>query len=152
MRPAHGAACQWRHWLDKVTHLHPLRMIGHHEGLGNDNLVARTGGNQVINFRSFQRNRFLAQHMLAGIRAFDGPFHMLRGRQRNVDAVNVRVCQHGFIGTIGLFRTKLRGQSLRFGQIARGDSVKYAVIRLNNARNDMLAANLGRKTEYPSET
>ena len=144
-QPADGAAG------DEVAHLDPLRMVDDHEGFADQHLLLVAQLDQRGNVLGVERQRFLDQNVLARLDRLRRPFDMLRGRQRDVDAVDLLGGEQFFVGAEGVRRAEAVGQRAGLRKIAAGDRRQHAVLRLNDRRQQMLAADLGRRQNTPSE-
>ena len=123
----------------------PDGAVGDHEGFGNENLIAITRLDHGVDFRCLERHRLFAKHMLSGIGGLDGPFDMLRGRQRNIDGVDHIGCEHLFIGAEGVRHREAVGHLAGPGKIAAGNRRHDAVFSVLNGGNNEFAADLGRR-------
>ncbi len=87
-----------------------------------------------VDLGSPQRDRLFAEHVLAGIGGLDGPFHMLAGRQRNVDGVDRVGGQHLLIGAEGMRYGEAVGHGPGAGDLAAGNGGDDAVFRILDGR------------------
>jgi hypothetical protein len=136
---------------DQFAHLQPLRMISDHEGLGDDHAGAFLDLQKRLDLRGAQRQRLLDQNVLAGFRRLCRPFDMLRGRQRDIDAIDGVGRQHLLIGAEGVRRAKPVGERAGAGLVAAGNRRKNAVFGIANRRDHMFAADFRRRHYSPSE-
>ena len=144
-QPANGAVG------DQVAHLDPLRMVDDHEGFADQHLLFVTQLDQRHDVLGVERQRLLDQNMLAGLNRLCRPFDMLRGRQRDVDAVDFLGGEQFLIGAEGMARAEPVGQRAGFGQVAAGYRRQHAVLSLDDCGQKLLAADLGRRQNTPSE-
>ena len=89
--------------------------------------------------------------MLARIRRLDRPFHMLRSRQRNVNAIDIRRGKQLLIRTERMQRAEMAGQMLGLGQITAGNAGKDAVVGFDDPRDHMLPPDFGRRQNTPAK-
>jgi len=130
---------------DQVAHLDPLRVVDHHEGFADLHLFFVAQLYQRQDILGVERQRLFHQHMLSGFNGPGCPFDMLRGRQRDIDAVDFRRGQKLLIRAEGMARTEAFAKRLRFGKIAAGDGRQNAVVGLDDRRDKMVACDLGRR-------
>ena len=101
----------------------PLRMMAHHERLGDELAGPRARGDQRLRLVGVERDRLLAQHVLAGLHRADRPRDVQLVGQRIVDRLDRRIGQQLLIGAIGAGDAERLGRRLRFREVARGDRV-----------------------------
>ncbi len=126
-------------------------MVDDHEGLADQHLLAVAELDQRRDVLGVERQRLLDQHMLAGLGRLGRPFDMLRGRQRDVDAVDRVRGEQLLVGAEGMRRAEAVGQRPGLGQVAAGDRRQHAVLGLDDRRNDLIAPDLGRRQNTPAE-
>ena len=77
--------------VDQPLNLQPLRMRAHHERLGHLDAVRVAGREQRSRFIGRERDRLLAQHVLACVGRADRPRYVQMVRQRVVHRLDVGV-------------------------------------------------------------
>jgi hypothetical protein len=77
-------------------------VTAHHEGLGDQLARAVARRYQLLGLLGVERDRLLAQHMLAGLGRLDRPRHVQVVGQRVVDRLDLAVGQQLFIRAVGL--------------------------------------------------
>ena len=101
----------------------PLRMMDHDVGLLDLQAGLVADGDQGSGLRRVERDRLLAEHVLAGPRRFLGPRDVEVVGQRVVNHVDRGIGQHRLVVAVGLGQAELFGHRLRLGQLA----ARYAV-------------------------
>ena len=137
---------------DQVAHLDPLRVVDDHEGFADQHLLAVAQLDQRRDVLGVERQRLFDQHMLAGFGRLRRPFDMLRGRQRDIDAVDRRrrrAVPHRSRRHGGAPKRSASAWALR--QVAAGDRRQHAVLGIDDCRQQLLAADLGRRQNTPAE-
>ena len=150
-RALHVAQPADRARRDQVAHLLPLRMVDDHEAFRDQHLVAVARGDHRRDVAGVERERLLHQHVLAGIGGADRPFGMLRGRQRDVDAVDLRRGQQRVAGAEGERRADAAGERRCPVGVAAGDGMDRAVAGFLDRRDQVLARDLRRRQDAPPE-
>ena len=76
-------------------------MKAHHEGLGDDQAAFLLGSLDLTGLIGVERDRLLAQHMLAGFKRLDGQRGMEMVRKGIVDRVDIWIGQQSLVRSIG---------------------------------------------------
>ena len=127
--------------------LPPGRMAGH-ERLGHELAGAAPGVDQLLGLRGGQRDRLLAEHVLAGLHGADAPGHVQVVGQRVVDRLDVGIGQQGLVAPIGARDAELRRDTVGLGLVARGDRGDARVAATLHAGNDLPGRDKG-GAEHP---
>ena len=90
----------------------PLRMMTNHERFGDELARPRPRRDERLGLGGAQRNRLLAQHMLARLQRADGPLDVQLVGQRIVDRLDRRVCEQLLIGAVGFATPSLAAAAL----------------------------------------
>mmetsp|Transcript_29647 Transcript_29647/g.58673 ORF Transcript_29647/g.58673 Transcript_29647/m.58673 type:complete len:247 (+) Transcript_29647:1372-2112(+) len=105
--------------LDHVTHTGPLRVMHDHIGFRRQLAGRIARSNQIVKFTRLQGNRFFTKHMLARRQRLDCPCHMQVIGQRNIDRVNIRICQQRVIAVMDPQPWAKIGERCGLGRIRR---------------------------------
>ncbi len=98
-----------------------LRVVAVHEGLGQVDARPRRRVTHAIDVGGGQRQRLLAQDVLAGLSRLDGPLGVEMIRQRNVDGVDRRIGEQRFV------RPMARGISTSAAAARARDASRLAI-------------------------
>ena len=129
----------------------PLRMVAHHERLGDELAGPRARGDQRLRLVGVKRDRLLAQHVLAGLQRADRPGDVQLVGQRIVDRLDRRIGEQLLIGAVGAGDAERGGRRPRLGEIARGDRVDARDLAALHGGNDLLEADIGGAEHAPRD-
>ena len=87
---------------DPGSRLPPLRVVADHEGFADELAGLALHRDQRLGLAGVQRDRLLAQHVLAGARGARGPLDVHVVGQRVVDDVDLGIGQQLLVAAIGL--------------------------------------------------
>ncbi len=90
----------------------PLWMRSHHEGLRDEHVRAVPRRDQLQRLPSVQRDRLLAEDVLAGVRGANGPRYVEMVGQGIVDRVHLRVCDELLVRAVRSRNAKSAGGCL----------------------------------------
>ncbi len=129
---------------DQLAGAPPLRMAAHHEGLLDQHAHAVAHLDQLARLRGAERDRLLAEHVLAGARRLDRERHVQVVGQGVVDRLDLGVAHQLGVGAVSLGDAERLGGRLGMGEVARRDRDDRGVRRALHRRDDLLAPDLGR--------
>ena len=101
-----------------------LRVVPVHERLGDVDVGRRRGGGDAVDLVQGQRQRLLAEHVLAGLGGPHRPLGVQVVRQRNVDRVDVRVGEQRLVAGDAARNPPLRRGRRRLVGVAAGDGLE----------------------------
>ncbi len=135
--------------LHEILRASPLRVMAHHESLGDEpsGLVAR--GDQHPRLFRVERDRLLAEHVLARLQRLDRPGHVQLVRQRIVDRLDLGVREQRLVGAVGAGDPEASGRLPRPRLVAGGDRRDVAALRALHRRNDLLRRDPGDAEHAP---
>ena len=137
---------------DQFLRFPPLRMVAIHERLHH--LQARMPPARFAQLPGFirrQRDRLFAQHVLPGLKRTDRPGHVLIVRQRNVDRVDRRIEQQGFVGFVEPRNAQAAGRIAGLVGRARGNGDDFAMLPALHGRDHFRDADLGGAQNSPAD-
>ena len=101
----------------------PLRVVQHDVGLLNLQAGLVANGDQAGSLGRVERDRLLAQHVLAGARRLHRPRDVKMVGQRVVDHVDRGIGEQGLVVAVGLGKAETLRHRLRLGQLTARDAV-----------------------------
>ncbi len=128
--------------VGELTRAPPLRMEAHHERLGDQLAGPVARGDQRLGFLRVERDRLLAQHVLARLQRADRPRDVQLVGQRIVDRLDRRIGEQFVVGAVGLGDPVRRRRRLGLGEVARGDRVDARNLALLHAGDDPLETDI----------
>jgi hypothetical protein len=126
-------------------------MRAHHESLAHLHAGAGLRFEQHAGFGGVERQRFLAEHVLAGLGRAHRPGHVQMIGQRVVDSFDFGIGQQFLVGTVGFRDTERGGCLLGLGQIARGDGGDLAPVAALHGGYDLLYGDMGGAQDAPTD-
>ncbi len=133
----------------ELSRAQPLRMETNHEGFHDEDLAGH--GAQALGLRRCQRDRLLAQHMLARCGGLQRQWHVEMVRQRVVDGLDLRIGQQLLIRAVCFRNTeRIRGLTGGFRR-ARGDRPNLEQFALLHAGQHSLQSDLRGADDTPGD-
>ena len=123
----------------ELAHPMPLRVITHHERLYHATPAAVARRDDRLRLYRVQRDRLLAQHVLARLECPDRPFDVQVIGQRVIDRIDVRVVEQRLVAAETVRDAKLRRDQRRPVGIARCDRGNHAFAASDDRRDHALA-------------
>ena len=103
----------------------------------------------LAGFRRVKRHRFLAEHVLAGLKRRLHPFEVDVVRKRNVNRLHRLVPKQLVIAAVRLLKTEFLGEQLRLLRISSGNRIHVAILRQLHSGNRAPACHIGRSENAP---
>lgn len=126
-------------------------MVAVHERFRQQHVRLPASRGHPLRLAGRQRNRLLAQHMLARLRRPDRPFHMKMIRKRNIDGVDARIGEQLLVAAVRLRNVELPGRLLRSEQLAASDCRHFPRLGSPDARDDGAHRNAGAPEYAPAQ-
>ena len=87
--------------VEQFAEAKPLRVTANHESLADFDSGTGAHGEQSLRFSDSEAERFFAEYMLTGLGGLDGPRDMQLIGKRNVNCVDIWICEQFLIRAVG---------------------------------------------------
>ena len=135
--------------IDQPEHSCRQRLVTIHEPFFDDDAGRRGGGGNAIDVGRIERERLLAQHMLAGGDRRQRPRHVIGVGKGNVDRVDAGVIKQRVVPLDGPRDRPLGGVLRRPHRVAAGHRDQFAAPRQPHRGNDAAVDARGAKDSPP---
>ena len=129
----------------------PRRVVAIHERLHQPDAGVRAGLDHPLRVGRGHGQRLLAQDVLPGTGSGEGPLGMEVVRQRDVDDVHVGIGEERLVRAVGGRDAELVGDGACLGRVPRRDRHDLAARGLQQAGDDLLARDVGRRQDAPAQ-